>query len=262
MLLAIDIGNTNIKLGVWNGRFWQHRWRLLTAQEKTSDEYGLALRALLREHNLNGVVSQVIICSVVPAVTATLTEVSQSYLGAEALQVTAALDTGIQVQADDPSAVGADRIANAAAVHYQYPGPKIIVDMGTATKFEIVTGDGVFPGGVIAPGLRITADALASRAAQLRQVELCPPPTVIGTNTIHAVQSGLIYGYVGLVEGILNRLFREHPDQSAPCLVVGTGGLIDHIAPHTTLIRQIDNSLTLTGLRIINERVQGPGSTG
>lgn len=260
MLLAIDIGNTNIKLGVWHGRSWRQQWRLRTAHEKTADEYRLALRVLLQEQQASGQIDRVIIASVVPALTETFTAVSQQTFSLTPLLVNAALDTGIRVLADDPAAVGADRIANAAAAHHQYDGPKIVIDMGTATKFEVITGGGDFVGGVIAPGLRITADALASRAAQLRQVELCAPPQTIGANTVHAMQSGLIHGYVGLIEGILRRLFTEHPDQSAPCRVIGAGGLIAHIAPYTQMIPLIDESLTLNGLRIISERVQGKGT--
>lgn len=254
MLLAIDIGNSNIKLGVWNGRTWIHQHRLRTVREKTADEYGVSLQVLLRE--ANAAISQVMIASVVPPLTDIFLILSTRYLGQTAVLVNADTDTGIQISADNPAAVGADRIVNAVAAHVQYPGPSIVVDMGTATKFEIITADGDFPGGVIAPGLRIIADALAERAAQLRHVTLAAPPQTIGKNTIHAVQSGLIYGYVGLVEGLLQRLRREHPDQSQPIQIIGTGGLIRHIAPHVALFDHIDEQLTLTGLRLIGERIR------
>jgi type III pantothenate kinase len=256
MLLAIDIGNTNIKLGVWNGRSWVQQWRLRTVHHKTTDEYAVSVKGLLREHNLKHAIDAVIMASVVPPLTAVFAKLSEAYLGQTAVQINAQLDTGIAILTDDPTAVGADRIVNAAAAHVKYPGASIIVDMGTATKFELLTASGEFHGGVIAPGLRITADALASRAAQLRQVELVAPPQTIGKNTIHAIQSGLIYGYVGLVEGILERLLREHPDQGQPIQIIGTGGLIHHIAPHTDLFQFIDPSLTLTGLCIVHERVR------
>ncbi len=256
MLLAIDIGNTNIKLGVWNGRSWLHRWRMQTAHEKTADEYGLALRVLLREHGLIDAIDGVIMASVVPPLTATFAKVSENYLGETAVQVNYTLNLGIDILTDEPAAVGADRLANAVAVHTRYPGATIIVDMGTASKFEVLTTSGAFYGGVIAPGLRIMANALAQRAAQLRHVELVAPPQPIGKNTVHAVQSGLIYGYVGLVEGILRRLMAEHPDKGQTIQVVGTGGLLHHILPHTNLINKVDDTLTLMGLCIIDERVR------
>ena len=255
MLLAIDIGNTNIKLGVWNGRSWEQRWRLRTDLNKTSDEYAISLSVLLRDQKLTNAIDSVILASVVPPLTRIFQIVSEQFLGETAVLVNADLDTGIRILADDPYAVGADRIVNVAAAHELYPGPAVVIDMGTATKFEIVTTNGDFHGGVIAPGLRIIADALASRAAQLGHVELTPPPQVIGRNTIHAIQSGLIHGYVGLVEGILKQVFSQHPEQDKKIQVIGTGGLISLIAPYTTMIDRIDDSLTLTGLRLISERV-------
>jgi len=255
MLLAIDIGNTNIKLGVWNGRSWEQRWRLRTDLTKTSDEYEISLSVLLRKDVLTSTIDRVIMASVVPPLTRIFQIVSEQFLGVTAVLVHADLDTGIRILADDPYAVGADRIVNVAAAHALYPGPAVVIDMGTATKFEIVTTNGEFHGGVIAPGLRIIADALASRAAQLGHVELIPPPQVIGRNTIHAIQSGLIHGYVGLIEGILKQVFSQHPEQAQPIQVIGTGGLISLISPYTTMIDRIDDSLTLTGLRIISERV-------
>ena len=255
MLLAIDIGNTNIKLGVWNGRSWEQRWRLRTDLSKTSDEYVISLSVLLRQHELTQAIDQVIMASVVPPLTRIFAIVCEQYLGQTAVQVNADLDTGIRILADDPYAVGADRIVNAAAVHHLYPGPAIVLDMGTATKFEIVTSSGEFHGGVIAPGLRIIADALASRAAQLGHVELAAPPHPIGRNTIHAIQSGLMHGYVGLIEGILQKVSAEHPEHAQSIQVIGTGGLISLIAPYTTVIDRTDDALTLTGLRIIADRV-------
>ncbi len=256
MLLAIDIGNTNIKLGVWNGRIWLHQWRMQTAHEKTADEYGLAMRVLLREHHLVDAIDGVIMASVVPPLTATFSKMSEIYLGETAVMVSHTLDLGIDILMDEPAAVGADRLANAVAAHTTYPGAIIIVDMGTASKFEVLTASGAFHGGVIAPGLRIMANALVQRAAQLRHVELVAPPQIIGKNTVHAVQSGMIYGYVALVEGILRRLMAEHPDQGQPIQIIGTGGLLHHILAHTNLIDRVDESLTLMGLCIINERVR------
>lgn len=256
MLLTIDIGNTNIKLGVWNGRSWLHFWRLSTSQKQTVDEYGIVLKALTREMDQAHKIEEIIIASVVPRLSTIFAEVCEVYLGETAVFVTHTLDTGITVATDDPPSVGTDRIANVAAVFHTKPMPSIVIDMGTATKFEILDKEGTFHGGVIAPGLQIIADALSSRAAKLSQVALEAPPHTIGRNTIHAVQSGLIFGYVALVEGILARLMIEHPNQDEAIQVVGTGGLIEHITDHTNRIDWVDPRLTLTGLRIIHERLQ------
>lgn len=256
MLLTIDIGNTNIKLGVWNGRNWQHYWRLSTSQKQTVDEYGIVLKALIREMDEAHKIHEVIIASVVPQLTMIFGEVCEKYLGITAVIITHTLNTGITIRYDDPTAIGTDRIANAAAVYHMWQKPAIIIDMGTATKFEVVSKAGIFYGGVISPGLQIISDALASRAAKLSQVELVAPPNVIGTNTEHAVQSGLIFGYVSLVEGIVERLKREHPDDADTVQIIGTGGLIHRITPHTDIIDHIDDRLTLTGLRLIHERLE------
>ena len=255
MLLTIDIGNTNIKLGVWNGRNWQHDWRLSTSTKQTVDEYGIVLKALIREMPPEDRITDVIIASVVPYLSNIFADVCEKYLRITAQFITHEIDTGIQINVDDPSAVGTDRIANVAAVFHTKPQPSIIIDMGTATKFEILSQDGTFHGGVIAPGLQITADALFSRAAKLSQVALEAPPNIIGKNTIHAVQSGLINGYVSLVDGIIKSLKQEHPDQGQPVQVIGTGGLIPRIANHSKEIDQVHSRLTLDGLRIIHERL-------
>lgn len=257
MLLAIDIGNTNITFGVWDGGKWRQQWRLLTVPEKTADEYGIALKALLREYDLANAVGHVILASVVPALTATFGQVSQQYLGCPVLEIGPDTDTGIQIRVDNPAAVGADRIANAAAAYHLYRGPSIVIDMGTATKFDVVSGAAEFCGGVIAPGLGLAADALASRAARLSHVALKAPPQTIGRNTTHAMQSGLIFGYVSLIEGIVRRLLAEHPSREQHVYVIGTGGLIGLITPHTNVIEHVDPWITLTGLRLIYERVSG-----
>lgn len=255
MLLAIDIGNTNVKLGVWDGQVWQRHWRLRTVHEKTVDEYGVELKTLLRESALLNALDQVIIASVVPPLTPVFTAVSQHYLGQTVLHVSVQLNTGIQVRTDNPAQVGVDRIVNAAAAYHLYSGPNIVIDMGTATKFDVVSAAGELLGGVIAPGLRVAADALAGRAAQLSRVALEAPPQVLGRNTIHAMQSGIIFGYVSLIEGIVKRLQAELPEQGQPIRIVGTGGLIQLIQPHTLIIDHVDPWLTLTGLRIIHNRV-------
>jgi type III pantothenate kinase len=255
MLLAIDIGNTNITMGLWNGRNWQHQWRLRTVSEKTVDEYGIELTTLLRAHQLNGAVERVIVASVVPALTPTFAQTSQHYLGRTAVFVHHTLNLGITIGVDNPAEVGVDRLVNAVAAHYAYPGPSIVIDMGTATKFDVISAAGELCGGVIAPGLRLAAHSLTQRAAQLRGVALEAPPRVIGTNTVHAIQSGLIFGYVSLIEGMVSRLRTAHPDGERPLQIIGTGGQIDLVTPHLSLLDVVDPWLTLTGLRLISDRL-------
>lgn len=255
MLLAIDIGNTNITLGVHDGQAWRAHWRLQTVSDKTADEYGVTLSALLAGVGGTTAVTQVVLCSVVPALTGTFATLSQRYLGHQALIISMDSDLGITIATDTPAEVGVDRLVNAAAAYALYPGPSVIIDMGTATKFDVVTSDGRFLGGVIAPGMQLTADVLAGRAAQLRKVALSAPPQAIGRNTIHAIQSGLVYGYVSLIEGLLQRVLVEHPDQDQPITILGTGGLISFVADHTSVIQHVDPWLTLTGLCLIHQRM-------
>ncbi|MCI0648102.1 MAG: type III pantothenate kinase [Chloroflexi bacterium] len=263
MLLAIDIGNTNITLGLWSGQEWTRQWRLRTVHDQTVDEYGVYLKALLREAGVDGQaggrVDGAIMSSVVPPLTATFAAVCRDYLGQEALQVHAGLPTGIEVATENPAEVGADRIVNAAAAYHLYPGASIIVDMGTATTFDVVSAAGELLGVAIAPGLGLAAAALASRAAQLSRVALEAPPQAIGRNTVHSMQSGLIFGYVGLIEGLVGRITAELQERYGPIkvTVIGTGGLISLISQHTTVIEQVDPWLTLTGLRLIYELNRG-----
>ncbi len=258
MLLAIDVGNTNVTLGLWDGQDWTHQWRLRTVHEKTVDEYWISLRTLLRERNLRDRVTRVVLSSVVPPLTATFADVSERYLGITALQIDANMDTGIDVLTENPLEVGADRIVNAAAAVHLYGNPTIVIDMGTATTFDVTAvrnERAALLGVVIAPGLRLAADALASRAAQLSRVALEAPPQVLGRNTTHAVQSGLIFGYVSMIEGMVARLSAEI---SQFPIVIGTGGLISLITPHTNVIHHVEPWLTLTGLRVISDRNHGP----
>lgn len=255
MLLAADIGNTNITLGVWDGQQWREQWRLRTEAGRTTDEYGATLNALLRDAGLKKAIQHVIIASVVPPLTQTFAALSERYWGLTAVIANHTLPTGIQVCTDEPAKTGVDRIANATAAFHLYPGPSLIIDMGTATKLDVVTAEGNFLGGVIAPGIRLAADALISHAAQLSQVTFTAPPQAIGRNTVHAIQSGLIFGYVSLIEGMISRLRAEHPDNGRPLHIIGTGGLIQLVVPHTAVFDIIDTSLTLSGLRIIHERL-------
>lgn len=253
MLLAIDIGNTNITLGIWDGQSWRQQWRLRTIHDQTVDEYGIYLKMLLRESGLSDEIERAIFSSVVPALSATFHRVCERYLQLSAVQVTYETDTGLRIATDNPAEVGADRIVNAVAAYHLYPGPSITVDMGTATTLDIVSGDGALLGVIIAPGLEVAAAALTGRAAQLNRVALQAPPHVLGRNTVHAMQSGLIFGYAGLVEGLVRRLRQNGELANAP--VIGTGGLIKIVAPHTSVVDHIEPWLTLTGLRLISERV-------
>lgn len=252
MLLAIDIGNTNITLGLWDGEQWRQQWRLRTIHNQTVDEYGIFLRTLLRESENPRDVECAILSSVVPQLSQTFDTACRRYLQVTPQHVTAATDTGIRVATDNPAEVGADRIVNAAAAYYLFPGASIIIDMGTATTLDVVSQDGALIGVIIAPGLELAAEALTGRAAQLSRVALEAPPQVLGRNTAHAMQSGLIFGYTALIEGLVQRLREEQALPDAP--VIATGGLIRLIAQHTAVIEHIEPWLTLTGLRLISER--------
>lgn len=256
MLLAIDIGNTNVTLGVWNGRAWQREWRLRTMRERTADEYGILLTNLLREATLFGAIEEVILSSVVPALTQPFIHISKTYLHVEPVVVDSFTDSGIEILTDNPREVGADRIVNAAAAYHLFQGPCIVIDMGTATTFDVVSAAGGLLGVVIAPGLQLAANALASHAAQLSHVPLQAPPQALGTNTIHAMQSGIILGYVSLIEGMLARLTAEHPDNDRHINTIGTGGLITLVTEQTSMIEHVDPWLTLVGLRVIYDRVR------
>jgi type III pantothenate kinase len=257
MLLAIDIGNSNITLGLWNGREWQLQWRLRTVAEKTTDEYGIYLKSLLRESEAQAAIEQVVLSSVVPKLSATFVNMCLRYLGLTPLLVTADTDTGLRIRTENPHEVGADRIVNAVGAYYLYPGPSIVIDMGTATTFDVISPAGELLGVAIAPGMQLAVDALADRAAQLSRVALEAPPQAIGRNTAQAMQSGCLFGYVGLVEGLTRRLLAEMAasgieNRATP--IIGTGGLITLITPHCPLITHVEPWLTLTGLRVINER--------
>lgn len=262
MLLAVDVGNTNITLGLWNGRKWTNQWRLRTVHDKTVDEYGVYLKSLLREAKAAENITAAVLSSVVPPLTSTFIAVCKIYLNQEPLLVTSETDTGIRVLTENPAEVGADRIVNAAAAHHLYPGYSIVVDIGTATTFDVVSDKGELLGVAIAPGLGVAAAALSSRAAQLGRVALEAPPRAIGRNTIHAMQSGLIFGYVGLIEGLILRITAELNEQFSTAdnlirpKIIGTGGLITNVASETSVIDHIAPWLTLTGLRVIYERNQ------
>jgi type III pantothenate kinase len=251
MLLAIDIGNTNVTLGVYEGQTLRSHWRLATDHHRMPDEYGIALAGLLQHAGLPvGAINAIIIASVVPPLTSTFVQACESYLGRTPLVVDAGVKTGVRVKYDDPKQVGADRVVDAAAAFKLYGGPACIVDFGTGTTFDAISAEGDYLGGAIAPGLGIAAEALFLHASKLPRVDLQHPPSVIGRNTVHSMQSGLLFGYVGLVEGMVAR-FRV--ELGLHMNVIGTGGLVEVIAKETRVIDIIAPWLTLDGLRIVWE---------
>ena len=252
MLLAIDIGNTNIHLGLWNGDGWRLSWRARTVENKMPDEYAVLVRNFLDTANVGiGAILGVIVSSVVPTLTRAFDMLSQRYLNQKPIIVNYKTKTGVKIDIDQPQQAGADRIVNAAAIIALYQYPAIVIDFGTSTNFDVISADGTFIGAAFAPGINLAHDALVSRAAQLHKVELVPPPSPIGRNTIHAMQSGIFWGYVGLVEGLVARIKEALASESTK--VYATGGLAALFKGHTTVIDQIIPELTLDGLRVIYE---------
>ena len=258
MLLAIDVGNTNIVLGVFDGGALVQSWRLQTLRERTSDELGLLVDGLFAHSKIERVqVRGVIIGSVVPPLTGTMRAMALRYFGVSSLIVEPGVNTIMPILYENPSEVGADRIVNAIAAyeHFGRGGaqPLIVLDFGTATTFDAITAKGEYLGGAICPGVQISADALFQRAARLPRIEVRKPARIIGQTTVGAMESGLFYGYVGMVEGLVQRMGDE---LGGNALCVATGGLAGVIAPETPLIHHVDPDLTLHGLRIVWERNQ------
>lgn len=252
MLLVVDVGNTHTVLGVYEGERLLQHWRVWTDREKTSDEYGVLIRNLYDGSSLSSrEVSAIIVSSVVPPLTPTIVDLCERYFGIHPLVVEPGVKTGISIKMDNPREVGADRIVNAVAAFAKHRKACIILDFGTATTFDYVSPAGEYMGGVIAPGANISAEALFRQASKLPRVEIVKPATVIGKNTVAAMQSGLYFGYLGLVEGIIDRMKREV--RSDP-VVIATGGLARILAADSSRIHEIDENLTLEGLRIIYER--------
>jgi type III pantothenate kinase len=252
-LLAVDIGNTNIHLGLWQENMWRLSWRARTVTDKMPDEYAVLVRNFLSSANVkHQAVTGVIISSVVPPLTMAWAELVRRYMNTEPLIVNHKTKTGVAIAVDQPEQVGADRIVNSAAVVALYGGgPSISIDFGTATTFDIVNERNEYAGGAISPGIGVAHDALVNRAARLHKVDLVPPPNPIGKNTIHAMQSGIFWGYVGLVEGMVQRLKHAMGHPHIP--VLATGGLAPLFKEHTSVIDQTISELTLDGLRVIYE---------
>jgi len=260
MLLVVDVGNTNTVLGLFEPkplgqgkpRKLIAHWRVSTNKSQTVDEYGVLFRNLFAMNGIEvGAVQGIVISSVVPPLDSTLREVCERYFRLKPLFIEPGVKTGMPVHYDNPAEVGADRIVNGVAAFEKFGGPCIVVDFGTATTFDVVSAKGEYLGGVITPGIGISADALFERTARLPRVDIRKPPSMIATNTVNSLQAGLYYGYLGLIDGILERLIAELGDDVK---VVATGGLATLMGGGSKYIREVDDLLTLEGLRIIYER--------
>jgi type III pantothenate kinase len=252
VLLAADVGNTEIVLGVFRGPELAHTWRVSTQSERTADELALMLSGFLAQESMSfdSQITGLVVASVVPDVTAAIREMAARYFPAPPVIVGPGTKTGVPVLTDNPREVGADRVVNALAAFSRFGGPAIVVDFGTATNFDVVSGKGEFLGGVIAPGMQASAASLFSRTARLTRVELVAPSSVIGKSTVEAVQSGLVFGTAGEVDAIVERIRGE----VGPATVIATGGLAPVVIPHCHSIDHHEPWLTLEGLRLIFER--------
>lgn len=252
MLLVIDVGNSNIVLGIYDGERLLRDWRISTDRAKTTDEYGILVHELFRLAGLGFKdITDIIISSVVPTMTGVLERLSQSYFGFRPYVVGPGIKTGMPIQYDNPKEVGADRIVNAVAGYEKYRTSLIIVDFGTATTFDYVNRKGEYCGGAIAPGLMISTEALFQKASKLPRVEIVKPPSIVAKNTVNSMQAGIFYGYVGLVDEIVSRMKIESKDTPK---VIATGGLAALIALESKCIETIEEYLTLEGLRILYQR--------
>src|SRR5579864_9435378 len=256
MLLVVDAGNTNIVFAVRDQTGWAGSWRIRTDAQRTSDEYAVWLLALLGHVGLRREqVSRAVLGTVVPAALYHLRRLCREWFSVEPLIARASLDWGFEIRVDNPNEVGADRLLNALASHRRFGGPLIVVDFGTATTFDVVDGDGAYLGGVICPGINLSLEALHQAAAQLPRIGIARPQAVIGRQTVPAMQSGVYWGYVAMVEGLVARIKAEY---GGPMKVVATGGLASLFAEGTMVIEQIEPDLTLDGLRMLAERNPAP----
>lgn len=252
MLLAIDAGNTNITIGVFRNGTLVNRWRLRTVHEQTEDEWGILLRNLFSLASLDfSRIDGVIVASVVPPLDPTLAEMARDYFRHEAMFVTPETDTGLRIAYENPSEVGADRVVNGVAAYHKYGGPCVVVDLGTAITFDAVSTDAVYLGGIICAGISISISALFAKTARLPMVDFREPRKLIGTNTVGSIQSGLYYGSIAMIDGILERLIAE---LGADTRMVATGGQARMIARSSRYLKEVDEGLTLAGLQLIWER--------
>jgi type III pantothenate kinase len=253
VLLAIDVGNTNIVIGVFDGKRIHESWRLFTDRKKTSDEYRLLISQLFYQSRIEiDQIDGIVISCVVPPILPQLQEMSVRQFHLEPIVVSTGLDIGIPILYDNPKELGADRIANAIGGYAEYGGPLIIVDFGTSTNFDVVSQEGAYLGGAIAPGVSISAEALSERAALLPKIDVRAAPQAIGKNTISSMQSGFYFGFLGQMEEIIRRIKRELPREPR---VIATGGLAELMAGDSELVEVVDPDLTLKGLQIIFDRV-------
>jgi type III pantothenate kinase len=255
MLLVFDVGNTNIVLGIYKDDTLVTHWRVMTDRDKTTDEYGMLLQSLIASRGIaREDIKAIIISCVVPPVVPTLEQMCKAYFHITPLFVGPDINLGMPIKYDNPREVGADRIVNAVAAYATYQRSLIIIDLGTATTFDYISPEGEYRGGAIAPGISISSEALFQKASKLPRVEFISPKRVVGKDTISSMQSGLVYGYIGLVDGLVNRMKKEV--QTNP-YVVATGGLAPLIAEHSETINEVDDLLTLKGLKIIYDRNAG-----
>ena len=256
MILTLDIGNTNMKTALFEDMEMRQYWRLSTNRNRTSDEYGMALMNLLNHHGIDkGAVEGIMMSSVVPQINFTIEHMCRNYFGMEPMKIEPGVKTGINIKYENPRELGSDRIANAVAAYELYGGPRITIDFGTATSFGAISAKGEFLGGAICPGLRLAADALTERTAKLPRFELVKPEAVIGRNTVNNMQAGIVYGYIGQINYIVNRMKREMnvPDVK----VIATGGLAVLVAGESRVIDVMDGLLTLKGLCLIYKKNTG-----
>ena len=256
MILTLDIGNTNMKTALFEGMEMRHYWRLSTNRNRTSDEYGMAMMNLLNHYGVDrGEVEGIMMSSVVPQINFTIEHMCRSYFGMEPMKIEPGVRTGINIKYENPRELGSDRIANAVGAYELYGGPCITIDFGTATSFGAISAKGEFLGGAICPGLKLAADALTERTAKLPRFELVKPENVIGRNTVANMQAGIVYGYIGQIKYLVNRMKQEMGVEGIR--VIATGGLAVLVAGESSVIDVMDGLLTLKGLRIIYEKNAG-----